>query len=49
LFAETGDGSSFARLVTATAGWMFVIFPHLLLLIDSLNRLLNFRIPPEPF
>lgn len=49
LFGETGDGSSFARLVTATAGWMFVIFPHLLLLIDSLNRLFHFRIPPEPF
>ena len=49
LFSENGDGSSFARLVTAAAGWMFVIFPHLLLLIDSLNRLLSLRIPPEPF
>ena len=49
LFAENGDGSAFARLVTASAGWMLVIFPHLLLLIDSLHRLLNFRIPPEPF
>jgi hypothetical protein len=49
LFAENGDGSTFARLVTATAGWMLVLFPHLLLLIDSLQRLLNFRIPPEPF
>jgi tetratricopeptide (TPR) repeat protein len=48
LFSEDGDGSRFARLVTATAGWMLVIFPHLLLLIDSLNRLLDFRIPPEP-
>ncbi len=49
LFSEEGDGSSFARLVTATAGWMLVIFPHLLLFIDSISRLRNFRIPPEPF
>ncbi len=49
LFLEQGDGSSFARLVTATAGWMLVAFPYLLLLIDSLNRLRSFRIPPEPF
>ncbi len=49
LFSENGDGSNFARFVTAAAGWMLVIFPHLLLLIDSLNRLLHFRIPPEPF
>lgn len=48
LFSEEGEGSSFARLVTATAGWILVIFPHLLLLIDSFNRLRNFRIPPEP-
>lgn len=49
LFMEKGDGSSFARLVTAMAGWMLVIFPHLLLLIDSINRLRSLRIPPEPF
>lgn len=49
LFSEDGDGSGFARLVTAAAGWMFVIFPHLLLLIDALNRLFTLRIPPEPF
>ena len=49
VFSEEGDGSSFARLVTAAAGWMFVIFPHLLLLIDALNRLITLRIPPEPF
>lgn len=49
LFSEDGDGSNFARFVTAAAGWMLVIFPHVLLLIDSLNRLLHFQIPPEPF
>jgi tetratricopeptide (TPR) repeat protein len=49
LFAEQGDGSPFARLVTATTGWFLVIVPHVLLLLDCLNRLRNFQIPPEPF
>ena len=49
LFDEQGDGSQFARLVTATAGWFFVIIPHILLFLDSLNRLQNFAIPPMPF
>ena len=49
LFSEQGDGSNFARLITAAAGWLLVTFPHLLLLLDSINRLRDFRIPPEPF
>jgi hypothetical protein len=49
VFAERGDGSSFARGVTAAAGWIMVIFPYLILLLDSLNRLRTFVIPPEPF
>ncbi len=49
VFSEEGEGSSFARLVTAVAGWLLVIFPHLFLLLDSINRLRVFRIPPEPF
>jgi hypothetical protein len=49
LFEEQGDGSQFARLVTATAGWFLVILPHVLLAFDSLNRLQNFAIPPMPF
>ena len=49
LFDERGDGSQFARLVTATAGWFCVIVPHILLVLDSLNRLRNFAIPPIPF
>jgi tetratricopeptide (TPR) repeat protein len=48
-FDEQGDGSQFARLVTATAGWICVIIPHILLFLDSLNRLRNFAIPPMPF
>jgi hypothetical protein len=49
LFDEHGDGSQSARLVTATAGWFCVIIPHILLFLDSLNRLRNFAIPPMPF
>jgi tetratricopeptide (TPR) repeat protein len=48
LFEEQGDGSQFARLVTATAGWFLILIPHILLFLDSLNRLRNFAIPPMP-
>ena len=48
LFYEQGDGSSFARFVAATAGWFLVVVPHVLLVLDSLNRLQNFKIPPMP-
>ncbi len=49
IFSEEGEGSNFARLVTAAAGWILVIFPYLFLLLDSINRLRVFHIPPEPF
>lgn len=49
LFNEQGDGSSFARFVAAATGWFLVLIPHVLLVLDSLNRLRNFRIPPIPF
>ena len=49
LFDEHGDGSMFARLVTAAAGWFLILVPHLLLVLDSLNRLRTFQIPPMPF
>ena len=49
LFDEQGDGSQFARLVTASAGWFFILIPHVLLIFDSLNRLRSFTIPPMPF
>jgi len=48
-FDEQGDGSQFARLVTASVGWFFIIIPHILLFFDSLNRLRHFTIPPMPF
>ena len=49
LFLEQGDGSKPARFVAALAGWFLVILPHALLILDSLNRLRNFQIPPRPF
>ena len=49
LFHEPGIGSSLARTVTAATGWFLVLVPHVLLLLDSLNRLRNFVIPPFPF
>jgi tetratricopeptide (TPR) repeat protein len=48
LFSEHGDGSTFSRFVTAVAGWFLVLIPHLLIILDSLNRLQSFRIPPMP-
>jgi hypothetical protein len=48
IFDEHGDGSNFARFVTAATGWFLVIVPHVLLALDSLNRLQNFKIPPMP-
>jgi tetratricopeptide (TPR) repeat protein len=49
IFLEQGDGSSFARIVTAVTGWILVIFPYVILLMDSVNRLQHFKIPLEPF
>jgi tetratricopeptide (TPR) repeat protein len=49
LFSEHGDGSSFARLMAAAAGWFLVILPHVLMVLDSVNRLQNFKVPSIPF
>ena len=48
-FLEEGSGSSFARAVLALAGWIFIIVPFALLFMNSLARLQNLQIPPEPF
>jgi len=48
LFSEQGDGSPFARFIIAVAGWFLILLPHILLILDSINRLRNFRIPPIP-
>jgi hypothetical protein len=49
LFLEQGSGSGFARSVLALAGCVFIIVPFALMLLNSLARLQNFQIPPEPF
>ena len=49
IFLEDGNGSTFARIVLAIAGWLFVLIPFVLILLDSLARLQSFQIPPEPF
>ena len=49
LFLEDGDGTSFARTAVGVAGWMMVLIPHLLIVVDSLNRLSAFEIPPRLF
>jgi tetratricopeptide (TPR) repeat protein len=48
LFDEHGDGSNFARFVAAATGWFLVLVPHLLLVLNSLSRLQNFKIPSMP-
>ncbi len=48
LFSEEGGGSPFARAVATSVGWLLVLIPHILLILDSLNRLRNFNIPPMP-
>jgi hypothetical protein len=49
LFLEQGSGSGFARRVLRVAGWVFIIVPFGLMLMNSLARLQKFHIPPEPF
>jgi hypothetical protein len=49
LFRENGDGSLAARVMVAVAGWIMIFIPLALLLIDSLNRLAVFQIPPRFF
>jgi tetratricopeptide (TPR) repeat protein len=49
VFQEHGDGSLIARIVVGTAGWLMIVIPLTMLLIDSLNRLSVFQIPPRFF
>ena len=49
IFLEEGSGSHFARTVLMVAGWVFVILPFALMILNSLARLQHFQIPPEPF
>lgn len=49
VFLENGDGTVFARLAIGTIGWFLVVIPFVLIIIDSLNRLSDFVIPPRLF
>jgi hypothetical protein len=49
LFLESGDGTVFARFVVGIVGWMMVLVPLALIVLDSLNRLSEFQIPPRLF
>ena len=49
IFLEEGSGSSFARIVLAVTGWVLIAIPFAFVLMNSLFRLQNFQIPPEPF
>jgi tetratricopeptide (TPR) repeat protein len=49
LFLEDGDGTVFARTTIGVAGWLMVLIPMVLIMIDSLNRLSDFQIPPALF
>ncbi len=48
-FLENGDGTALARTVVGAIGWLMVLIPILLIVIDSLNRLSDFQIPPRLF
>ena len=48
-FLEEGDGTAFARAVVGVVGWSMVLIPIALIVIDSLNRLSDFQIPPRLF
>jgi tetratricopeptide (TPR) repeat protein len=49
LFSQNGDGSFAARLAVGALGWLMVLIPMILIVIDSLNRLSEFQIPPRLF
>jgi hypothetical protein len=46
---ENSTGSAFARFAAGAMGWLLVIFPHLLLVADSVVRMQHFQIPEMPF
>ena len=49
-FGEQGErGSNVMRTIVATAGWVMVLAPHLLLVWDSYLRLQTFQIPAIPW
>ncbi len=49
LFTESGDGTLSARFMVGLVGWLMILIPILLLLIDSFRRLSDFQTPPRLF
>jgi len=49
VFLENGDGTNFARITVGAIGWLMVLIPLILIVVDSLNRLSEFQIPPRLF
>lgn len=49
LFSQSGDGTFSARLLVGAIGWLMVLIPLILIVVDSLNRLSEFQIPPRLF
>lgn len=48
-FMENGDGTPPARFAVGLAGWLMILIPLLLLLLDSIRRLSDFQIPLRMF
>lgn len=49
IFLQDGDGTILARITVAVIGWLLVLIPLILIVIDSLDRLSEFQIPPRLF
>lgn len=49
LFMESGDGTLSTRFMVGLVGWLMILIPILMLLIDSFRRLSDFQIPPRLF
>ena len=49
IFLEDGDGTALARAAVGAVGWLMVLIPIALIVIDSLNRLSDFQTPPRLF
>jgi len=47
VFREHPDGSTFTRLLVGGMGWIMIVVLFGLILLDSLNRLAIFKIPPS--
>jgi len=49
VFLQDGDGTILARITVGAIGWLMILIPLALIMIDSFNRLSEFQIPPRLF